>query len=221
MPKPSTTVTVETQAETLSNATLLDQIMAETKLVPTQEGYQVARQGVSAFIAEILKSHDPDQLINKHRVDQMIAELDRVLSKQMDAILHEPASATATTALGGCARSGSAAIGCSISSMTPSRDWFAWSSTAVASVSGWCLPMTRWGGGLARRFIRGTIQNRVGGCCFTGKGCACCKKCRVGWLACMCMPLRTAMSRWHGSTVDRVAKRFTTFTPTWQVYQSS
>jgi len=91
MPKPSTTVTVETQAETLSNATLLDQIMAETKLVPTQEGYQVARQGVSAFIAEILKSHDPDQLINKHRVDQMIAELDRVLSKQMDAILHEPA----------------------------------------------------------------------------------------------------------------------------------
>ena len=91
MPKPSTTVTVETQAETLSNATLLDQIMAETKLVPTQEGYQVARQGVSAFIAEILKNHDPDQLINKHRVDQMIAELDRVLSKQMDAILHEPA----------------------------------------------------------------------------------------------------------------------------------
>lgn len=91
MPKQnSTTVAVETTTETLSNATLLDQIMAETKLVPTQEGYQVARQGVSAFIAEILKSHDPDQLINKHRVDQMIAELDRVLSRQMDAILHQP-----------------------------------------------------------------------------------------------------------------------------------
>lgn len=91
MPKQnSTTVAVETTTEPLSNATLLDQIMAETKLAPTQEGYQVARQGVSAFIAEILKSHDPDQLINKHRVDQMIAELDRVLSKQMDAILHQP-----------------------------------------------------------------------------------------------------------------------------------
>ncbi|MFJ4112009.1 type VI secretion system contractile sheath large subunit [Pseudomonas sp. NPDC089758] len=91
MPKQNnTTVAVETTTETLSNATLLDQIMAETKLVPSQEGYQVARQGVSAFITEILKSHDPDQLINKHRVDQMIAELDRVLSKQMDAILHEP-----------------------------------------------------------------------------------------------------------------------------------
>ncbi|MBA1208854.1 type VI secretion system contractile sheath large subunit [Pseudomonas fulva] len=75
----------------MSNATLLDQIMAETKLVPAQEGYQVARQGVSAFITEILKTPDPDQLINKHRVDQMIAELDRALSNQMDAILHQPA----------------------------------------------------------------------------------------------------------------------------------
>ncbi len=90
MPKPSNSVTVDATVETLSNATLLDQIMAETKLVPAQEGYQVARQGVSAFIAEILKSNDPDQLINKHRADQMIAELDRVLSRQMDAILHQP-----------------------------------------------------------------------------------------------------------------------------------
>ncbi|WP_313644729.1 type VI secretion system contractile sheath large subunit [Pseudomonas sp.] len=87
----STTVAVETPGEILSNATLLDQIMAQTKLAPAQEGYQVARQGVSAFITEILKSNDPDQLINKHRVDQMIAELDRALSKQMDSILHQPA----------------------------------------------------------------------------------------------------------------------------------
>ncbi|WP_339469939.1 type VI secretion system contractile sheath large subunit [Pseudomonas capeferrum] len=92
MPKQnSTTVAVDAPAETLSPTTLLDQIMAQTKLVPAQEGYQVARQGVSAFIADILKNHDPEQLINKHRVDQMIAELDRVLSKQMDAIVHQPA----------------------------------------------------------------------------------------------------------------------------------
>ncbi|OUM38185.1 type VI secretion protein [Pseudomonas putida] len=91
MAKPSnTTITTDATTDTLGSATLLDQIMAETKLVPAQEGYQVARQGVSAFIAEILKSNDPDQLINKHRADQMIAEIDRVLSKQMDAILHQP-----------------------------------------------------------------------------------------------------------------------------------
>ena len=92
MPKPSgTTQTVETTSETLSNATLLDQIMAETKLAPAQEGYQVAPQGVSAFNAEFIISDQADQLVNKHRVDQMIAELDRVLSQQMDAILHQPA----------------------------------------------------------------------------------------------------------------------------------
>ncbi len=91
MPKPSnTTTTTDATTDTLGSATLLDQIMAETKLVPAQEGYQVARQGVSAFIAEILKSNDPDQLINKHRADQMIAEIDRLLSKQMDVILHQP-----------------------------------------------------------------------------------------------------------------------------------
>ncbi|NIF28992.1 type VI secretion system contractile sheath large subunit [Pantoea sp. Tr-811] len=90
MPKPTTTLTAEVTTDTISNATLLDQIMAETKLVPAQEGYQVAKQGVSAFITEILKNPDPDQLVNKHRVDQMIAELDRALSKQMDAILHQP-----------------------------------------------------------------------------------------------------------------------------------
>ncbi len=57
------TVTAEVTTATLSNATLLEQIMAETRLVPSQEGYQVARQGVAAFIAEILRSHDPDQLL--------------------------------------------------------------------------------------------------------------------------------------------------------------
>ncbi|MDD2021776.1 type VI secretion system contractile sheath large subunit [Pseudomonas putida] len=91
MPKPSSTaITTDATADTLSNATLLDQIMAETKLVPAQDGYQIARQGVSAFITEILKSNDPDQLINKHRADQMIAEIDRMLGNQMDAILHQP-----------------------------------------------------------------------------------------------------------------------------------
>ncbi|MGH8486228.1 MAG: type VI secretion system contractile sheath domain-containing protein, partial [Pseudomonas sp.] len=88
--KNSTTLTADVTTDTPGNTLLLDQIMAETMLVPNQEGYQVAKQGVAAFIAQILKSHEPDQLINKHRVDQMIAEVDRVLSKQMDAILHQP-----------------------------------------------------------------------------------------------------------------------------------
>lgn len=69
---------------------LLDQIMAKTNLEPQGEGYAMARQGVAAFIAEILEDDDLAEPINKARVDQMIAEIDRKISAQMDAILHHP-----------------------------------------------------------------------------------------------------------------------------------
>ncbi len=91
MPNQNSTMPgTDIEIETIGKATLLDQIMAETMLVPTQDGYHVAKQGVAAFIAEMLKSNETEQLINKHRVDQMIAEVDRVLGKQMDTILHQP-----------------------------------------------------------------------------------------------------------------------------------
>jgi len=70
---------------------LLDQIMAQTRIEPSHEGYAVAERGVAAFIAEMLKSHEREQPVNKQLVDQMIAEIDRKLGRQMDAILHQPA----------------------------------------------------------------------------------------------------------------------------------
>ena len=71
-------------------ASLLDQLLANTLMNPAQEGYAVAKQGVAAFISEILHSGDHDQPVNKFRVDQMIIEMDRALSQQMDQILHQP-----------------------------------------------------------------------------------------------------------------------------------
>lgn len=35
-------------------SSLLDQIMAQTRIQPGSEGYDVARQGVTAFIASVL-----------------------------------------------------------------------------------------------------------------------------------------------------------------------
>lgn len=67
---------------------LLDQIMAKTNIAPEDEGYDTARQGVEAFIAEILKSDDAGEPVNKARVDRMITALDQKISSQMDAILH-------------------------------------------------------------------------------------------------------------------------------------
>ncbi len=77
--------------ETHDQPSLLDQLLANTMIRPSQEGYAVAKQGVAAFITEIIKSGDHQQSVNKHRVDQMIAEIDRALGKQMDVILHQPA----------------------------------------------------------------------------------------------------------------------------------
>ncbi|WP_039017786.1 type VI secretion system contractile sheath large subunit, partial [Halocynthiibacter namhaensis] len=77
------------QAEAASGS-LLDQIMAKSNLAPQDDGYDVARKGVGAFIAELLDNQDQEEPINKARVDRMIAEVDRKISGQMDAILHHP-----------------------------------------------------------------------------------------------------------------------------------
>lgn len=69
---------------------LLAQILAQTRIEPSQEGYAVAERGVAAFIAEMLKSPDRQQPVNKQRVDQMLAQIDTRIGKQMDVILHHP-----------------------------------------------------------------------------------------------------------------------------------
>lgn len=87
MPKESAAAQVLVTEEQPS---LLDQLLANTMISPAQEGYAIARQGVAAFISEILQNDDHQQPVNKQRVDQMIAEIDRVLGQQMDVILHQP-----------------------------------------------------------------------------------------------------------------------------------
>ncbi|EII1522381.1 type VI secretion system contractile sheath large subunit [Escherichia coli] len=72
-------------------SSLLDQIMAQTRIQPGSEGYDVARQGVTAFIASILQSTASAEPVNKLAVDSMIADIDERISRQMDVIIHAPA----------------------------------------------------------------------------------------------------------------------------------
>ncbi|WP_319531160.1 type VI secretion system contractile sheath large subunit [uncultured Cohaesibacter sp.] len=74
--------------ETVEDGSLLDQILNQTKLAPSDEGYDIAKKGVSAFIAELLKPTRADQTVNSGAIDQMIAEIDRKMSTQVDEILH-------------------------------------------------------------------------------------------------------------------------------------
>ena len=73
-----------------ADGSLLDEIMIATRMLPADEGYDVAKQGVSAFIAEMLQPHHAKEKADKTSIDAMIAELDRKLSTQLDEILHHP-----------------------------------------------------------------------------------------------------------------------------------
>ncbi|AKF82213.1 type VI secretion protein [Myxococcus fulvus 124B02] len=67
---------------------LLDEILSETKMKPNDDGYDVARRGVQAFIAEMLAPGRSTERVDKALVDAMIAEVDQRLSAQVNEILH-------------------------------------------------------------------------------------------------------------------------------------
>lgn len=75
---------------TTTELSLLDEILGETNMKPSDDGYDVARRGVQAFIAELLGGAKTEK-IDKSIIDAMIAEIDSKVSRQLDAILHDPA----------------------------------------------------------------------------------------------------------------------------------
>ncbi|MFH3479460.1 MULTISPECIES: type VI secretion system contractile sheath large subunit [unclassified Xanthobacter] len=91
MSTPETVAEAPAGAVALEEASMLDQILLETKLRPTDEGYDVARRGVAAFISELLKPAHGDEKVNSAAVDQMIAAIDQKLSAQLDTVLHAEA----------------------------------------------------------------------------------------------------------------------------------
>ncbi|MFO6422433.1 type VI secretion system contractile sheath large subunit [Motilimonas sp. KMU-193] len=74
----------------IATTSLLDQVMQQTRITPDDEGYDLAKKGVASFISQLLGS-DTQEAVNKHVVDQMIVELDKKISSQMDEILHHEA----------------------------------------------------------------------------------------------------------------------------------
>ncbi|MDQ0509445.1 type VI secretion system contractile sheath large subunit [Ancylobacter amanitiformis] len=88
----STEASTESQGAattTLAEPSMLEQILLETKLRPTDDGYDVAKRGVAAFVAELLKPTRSEEKVNSAVVDQMIAAIDQKMSAQLDTILHD------------------------------------------------------------------------------------------------------------------------------------
>ncbi|WP_437618409.1 type VI secretion system contractile sheath large subunit [Sorangium sp. So ce1151] len=76
--------------QTLEGGSLLDEILAETKMTPGDEGYEIAKRGVQAFISELVAPRREGEKVDKAFVDALIAEIDVKLSRQIDEILHNP-----------------------------------------------------------------------------------------------------------------------------------
>lgn len=70
--------------------TLLSDILSQVNLEPRDEAYAIAKQGVSAFLTEMLQDDASVHEINRASVDAMIARIDSKLSDQVNAILHHP-----------------------------------------------------------------------------------------------------------------------------------
>jgi type VI secretion system protein ImpC len=73
--------------EVLEQTSLLDSIVQETKMKPSDEGYGMVKQGVQALISELLTNRREEK-VDRKIVDAMIAELDKRVSRQVDRILH-------------------------------------------------------------------------------------------------------------------------------------
>jgi len=80
----------EVQSQAVEGSSLLDDILSETRLKPSDEGYDVAKRGVQAFIQEMLAPGKEAGKADRASIDAMIAEIDTRLSSQLNEILHHP-----------------------------------------------------------------------------------------------------------------------------------
>jgi len=87
----STEAKTSSGAATVEGGSLLEEILAETRLKPTDDGYDLAKRGVQAFIAEMLAPQRQGEKVDKALIDAMIVEIDQRLSAQVNAILHQKA----------------------------------------------------------------------------------------------------------------------------------
>lgn len=69
---------------------LLDQVMAETRMSPEDDGFETARKGVEAFISDLLKPSRSFDKVEKKLVDDMIAAIDQKISLQLDEVIQAP-----------------------------------------------------------------------------------------------------------------------------------
>src|SRR3546814_15508938 len=72
-----------------AEGSLIEQLIESTRIQPSDEAYSVTRQGLEAFVAELLEPSRSTQKVGQGMIDEMIAGLDQKLCQQVDAIMHQ------------------------------------------------------------------------------------------------------------------------------------
>jgi len=75
---------------TEQSGSLIDDLLATSKVRPGNESYDITRQGIQAFISSLLEPGKTTDRVTAGLADEMIAELDKKLCRQVDEILHHP-----------------------------------------------------------------------------------------------------------------------------------
>lgn len=71
-----------------ADSSLLDDIVEATKLKPSDDAFSTTKQGLQAFLEELVKPERAGARISGALVDDMISQLDQKLSSQVNEILH-------------------------------------------------------------------------------------------------------------------------------------
>ena len=66
-----------TEQATTEEVSLFEQIMQQTRIKPTDEGYDTAKKGVEAFISDLLEPQRKGEKVEQKVVDNMIAEIEQ------------------------------------------------------------------------------------------------------------------------------------------------
>lgn len=78
------------EKEDLVVSPLLGEIIESTQMTPQDDAYDLTMQGLHALVSQLASNNSVGDKVTKAVVDNMIAELDRKISIQLDEILHHP-----------------------------------------------------------------------------------------------------------------------------------
>ncbi|WP_339560928.1 type VI secretion system contractile sheath large subunit [Pseudomonas sp. EA_65y_Pfl1_P113] len=78
----------ESGGQAVETLSLLDQLVEATRIKPGDEAYAVTRHGLEAFVTELLEPARQAEKVSAGLIDDMIANLDAKLCRQVDAIMH-------------------------------------------------------------------------------------------------------------------------------------